>query len=447
MAKMKALLIGAFTNAEAFLAEASAEIEIERISDKAELKNLFRLKPVKAFQVIFCAGELPGMSVAEMGQTLRMLYPEVHIYFIYEEEIELDINFLKKNGFSDSFFLPFEETEFKRSLQKALVEAEHKMYAAITLVDVKVGTKINFELKVYLPKNNRFVTYSKIGDILDESRRKRLDEFRVNSIFVPNTDIQNFYDYSAQRLLELATLLDNPTSGENEKALEASVEALISGLLKENYEKALNPGKKNIDNARKIIEHYLSLKYPGDWQKKLGSAAIASGDILDRSRHVAAYAVLFSMVFHEGDQKELVTAGMLQDVGLASLPKKLQNSSVDKMTPEEFDLYKTHPELSIRAIEEKNFEISDLCIEAIQYHHERWGGGGFPFDLAGSSLATETQILALANRFEELTRVEKSLTPLLADQAIAQMERESIADPKYIQILQKIFFIQKPTVS
>ena len=141
-----------------------------------------------------------------------------------------------------------------------------------------------------------------------------------------------------------------------------------------------------------------------------------------------------------GNQKDLAAAGMLHDLGLSYLPQKLKKTPSDKMSMDEFKLYKTHPQLSIKLLQEKNLEISDVCREAILYHHVRWEGGGFPTDVQGKKPSVDTQILALANRFDELTCLETSGEVPSLVQIIDRIELENIAHPKLIKILREIIF-------
>lgn len=207
----------------------------------------------------------------------------------------------------------------------------------------------------------------------------------------------------------------------------------------ESTSKLLNPEKKSVETIRKIIEHYLTLKFPGDWQQKIRSIAVAGGDIFEHGSNVSAYAALFSLALKVGDQKALATAGILHDLGLAYLPQKLQNSPTAKMSMDDFKLYKTHPELSLKLLQERGLEISDVCRDAILYHHVRWDGGGYPKDVQGRRPSVEIQILALANRFDELTCVKESSSPSLR-QTLDQIELENIAEPELVKKLREIIF-------
>ena len=205
------------------------------------------------------------------------------------------------------------------------------------------------------------------------------------------------------------------------------------------YARILKKDNRNNDHTRKIIDLFLILKYPGDWQKKIRAAALANSEVYEHGKTVATYSVLFSMALGLGIQKNLYISGMLHDLGTDRLPRKIQKILVEKMTPEEHEVYKTHTQLSVMTIQEKNLEVPEACLESILYHHEKWNGGGFPSGISTSSLSVETQILAIANRFEELTKADLEVTPLTADQALVQIGQEGGASPLILSQLREIF--------
>ncbi len=438
MAKIKVLLMGTFSEKDSITIDPQNELDTHRCPDKLGLQSLMKTQPPPVFQVILCGAELAGMGLIEMGQTLRMLSPAAHIFYIAEGISISDKKNLLKNGFTNTFSLLEEESVFKGFLNRALAEAEAALYAPIRLIDVQVGTRINFEIRIYLPRNNRFVPYIGAGDIFDFNRLTKLKMFQVNSLFVPVADVQKFREYSALRLFDLASDQSSSANPEKEFKLKASVKELLLGLVHESTRKILNPDRKNIEHVRKIVEQYLSLKYPGDWQKQIRTIALASGDIFDHARNVAAYAVLFSMALKLGDQRTLATAGMLHDLGLSYLPQKLKTTPVEKMSMDEFKLYKTHPTLSIKLLQEKNLDVTDLCRDVIQHHHVRWDGGGFPTDVNGNKPSVDIQILSLANRFDELTCSKASENFSLLDAIMDRIELENIADPKLTKNLREI---------
>ena len=90
-----------------------------------------------------------------------------------------------------------------------------------------------------------------------------------------------------------------------------------------------------------------------------------ASDSYSHSSSVSSYAVLFCLALQKGNAEELAIAAMFHDLGLSDLPPHLQNGRTDKMTEEEFNLYKAHPELSIKALQAKHMAISDKIVSSI----------------------------------------------------------------------------------
>ena len=58
-------------------------------------------------------------------------------------------------------------------------------------------------------------------------------------------------------------------------------------------------------------------------------------------------------------------------------------------------------------------------------HHERWDGGGYPTGLAGEAIPITGRIVAVADVFDALTHVRPYKPAWSADDAVAEMQRES----------------------
>lgn len=96
----------------------------------------------------------------------------------------------------------------------------------------------------------------------------------------------------------------------------------------------------------------------------------------------------------------LYMAGLLHDIGKIGI-----NDAVlckpGKLTEEEFEHIKQHPELGYRILA----DIKQLAnvLPAVLHHHEQWDGGGYPFRLAGDQIPLIARIVAVADAFDAMT--------------------------------------------
>ena len=76
------------------------------------------------------------------------------------------------------------------------------------------------------------------------------------------------------------------------------------------------------------------------------------------------------------------------------------------------------------------------AIPAILYHHERYDGKGYPFNLSGKEIPLEGRIMALADSFDAMTveRPYKKAIPYA--EAIAELERNKQVqfDPEIVDL-------------
>lgn len=114
-----------------------------------------------------------------------------------------------------------------------------------------------------------------------------------------------------------------------------------------------------------------------------------------------------SELLSQKDIDLLVSAAPLHDVGKISVPDAILLKP-GKLTPEEFEVMKTHTTKGAEVIENvmrgvESDEYVDLAKEIALYHHERWDGTGYPTGLAGEQIPLAARIMAVADVYDALT--------------------------------------------
>jgi putative nucleotidyltransferase with HDIG domain len=120
------------------------------------------------------------------------------------------------------------------------------------------------------------------------------------------------------------------------------------------------------------------------------------------TERVKTYSLLLAeQVGVSGDELELVRIGTpLHDIGKIGIPDAILNKP-DRLTPEEFQIMKTHTVKGAEILE----TIPDLhaVIPIVRSHHERWDGKGYPDGLAGDTIHPLARIVAVADAFDAMT--------------------------------------------
>jgi diguanylate cyclase (GGDEF)-like protein/putative nucleotidyltransferase with HDIG domain len=92
-------------------------------------------------------------------------------------------------------------------------------------------------------------------------------------------------------------------------------------------------------------------------------------------------------------------AGLLHDIGKVGVPDGILKKPA-KLTAEELDVIKQHPELGARILEHPSLADVRAWVGA---HHERIDGEGYPRGLFGADIPLEARILAVADAYEAMT--------------------------------------------
>ncbi len=130
----------------------------------------------------------------------------------------------------------------------------------------------------------------------------------------------------------------------------------------------------------------------------------------------------------------LETGALLHDVGKLAVPDYLLTKP-GSLTPEEFELLKTHPVVGAEIIDKANlpYPVAPL----VRAHHENWDGTGYPDTKKGLEIPTGARILRILDALDALTADRSYRRGQTLPVAIAQINKGSgtMFDPQVVQIL------------
>lgn len=96
----------------------------------------------------------------------------------------------------------------------------------------------------------------------------------------------------------------------------------------------------------------------------------------------------------------IALGGFLHDLGKIGVPDTILNKP-DKLTDEEYEVIKTHPEVGNRLL--ADHPLAELARSAILSHHETPDGCGYPHGLSGSAISVEASIVGICDAFDAMT--------------------------------------------
>jgi len=140
------------------------------------------------------------------------------------------------------------------------------------------------------------------------------------------------------------------------------------------------------------------------------------------SDRVAMYSRIIAegMGLSETEVKRIEHGGLMHDIGKIGI-RSADLNKPQKLTPEEYKMFKSHPVLGKRIIEPITF-LAHL-IPCVYHHHETWDGGGYPMGLGGGDIPIEARILAVADSYDAMTSDRPYRKALPHDIALVELRR------------------------
>jgi HD-GYP domain-containing protein (c-di-GMP phosphodiesterase class II) len=133
------------------------------------------------------------------------------------------------------------------------------------------------------------------------------------------------------------------------------------------------------------------------------------------SRHLAATIGLSDALV-----ERVYMAGLLHDVGKIGVPEAVLQKP-GKLTAEEFEQMKKHPEIGARILADIK-QVKDI-LPGVLHHHERYDGKGYPYGLAGENIPQMGRILCLADCFDAMTSNRTYRKALPLEVALTEIRR------------------------
>ncbi|MCX7933995.1 MAG: HD domain-containing protein [Planctomycetota bacterium] len=157
------------------------------------------------------------------------------------------------------------------------------------------------------------------------------------------------------------------------------------------------------------------------------------------SQRVTALALLLSaeLGLAADERCAVELAGVLHDVGKIAVPEALLRKPA-VLSEEEFAIIQRHPSDGARIIRnmpelDRIVRMSDV-LAAVEHHHERYDGKGYPGRLRGSAIPRIARILAVCDTFDAITSDRPYRRARASDAAMAVLEENAAAqfDPECV---------------
>ena len=221
-------------------------------------------------------------------------------------------------------------------------------------------------------------------------------------------------DRVARRLLPLAALLrlSMVFPDQAPSRFSVAVKAGTTRNLKQQMEEAKHRGVA--DEPSRGAERILTL---------VGALNAHDRGTRGHSERVRAFNDLIAeeMRLPQADRDRLRWAALLHDIGKLHVSSRILNKP-GKPTDDEWEALRSHPAEGARIAAPLAGWLGPWG-QAIEEHHERWDGTGYPHRLAGEDISLGARIVAVADVFEVMTAPRPYKRPVSAQAAREELAR------------------------
>ena len=203
---------------------------------------------------------------------------------------------------------------------------------------------------------------------------------------------------------------------EEEESTEISEEHLLDNDYLEHYQKTydkLNDLYYKVARGLELDTRDLDYILEADNIKKLCDGATAVTQIHNMTRkgdytihHATNVGILAGLVarwigYTAEQVNELVTAGMLSEIGKVKVPKEILNKK-GKLEPEEFEQIKRHVDYGYDMLKFSPIKNQTAVLSGVLHHHERCDGTGYPNHLKGDQIGDYGKIIAILDIYDAM---------------------------------------------
>ncbi|MBX4264023.1 HD-GYP domain-containing protein [Clostridium estertheticum] len=204
-----------------------------------------------------------------------------------------------------------------------------------------------------------------------------------------------FYIYVEDSRLDDVSIEDERLSSLKELTMKN-----MSTIMKNVTEGDTKGTKNSLSVVEDLVNYIIEM---GDVNKSLYDIQTFDNYTYLHSIDTGIMAIFLGITMNlsQGELKELSIGAILHDIGKTKIDKNIITKP-GKLTKEEFEEIKNHP-IYGKEILEKNFSMTNRILKAVEHHHERVDGNGYPYGLTKNQISKFAKIIGICDVYDSVS--------------------------------------------
>lgn len=336
-------------------------------------------------------------------------------------------------GFFFCMMMPFSLLIYLNSIQRERYKILYNILFILSLCNFVFWTimhftgVINFQSSlIYIDSILAVVVISVIVTLFIDMKKGHIKEYIHTAI--------GFMIFMVMCIVEIMIIIFS----ENDSNLMSMIIALMSLLVlvaiqqvddirKTKRELEAEVNRKKEENEQMLIHIVQTLA--GTIDAKDTYTKGHSGRVADYAKEIARRCG-----YDEAGLNDIYMMGLLHDIGKIGVPDAVINKP-GKLTDEEYEIIKKHPVMGAKILENIK-EKTQLAVGA-RWHHEKYGGGGYPDGISGDEIPEQARIIAVADAYDAMTSYRSYRDPMAQSRVREEIERGKGTqfDPRFADIM------------
>lgn len=135
-----------------------------------------------------------------------------------------------------------------------------------------------------------------------------------------------------------------------------------------------------------------------------------------------AVAIAECLRLDESEVQTIRIASILHDIGKIGIDGAILQKP-DDLTIEEREVVRKHPAIGADIL--ASLEFLSETVPLVLFHHEQYGGGGYPSGISGTAIPLGARIIAVADAYDAMTSDRPYRTALTGEEARAELRRNA----------------------